>query len=342
MPFPNEIGLSVVVPLHNEAASVEQLIGEIAQAFDHSLLADRTCELILVDDGSTDDTHARCREIAKTKAFPINVISLRRNHGQTAAMQIGFEQARGKLIASLDGDLQNDPSDIPRMVQRLEQDDLDLLCGRRKNRQDHLLSRKLPSWIANRLIRLVTGIQISDYGCSLKVYRGDLIREIHLVGEMHRFIPAWFSKLTSPSRIAEMDVHHRARQHGATHYGISRTLRVMLDLMSVIFFIRYKDRPGHFFGTIGLGMIATGAAMLTLVMVAKFGLGQNIGDRPMLMIGAFAFFSGIQMLSIGIVAELLARVYLQTPQSARPLVRRSFSNTLIEPSNETHRLERAA
>lgn len=342
MPLSKQIDLSVVIPVHNETASVDQLISEVAEAFADPFLADRQCELILVDDGSTDDTSDRCHAKIAQLSFPASVISLRRNHGQTAAMQIGFEHARGQLIASLDGDLQNDPADIPRMVEHLERHDLDLLCGRRKNRQDHLLSRKLPSWIANRLIGRVTGIRISDYGCSLKVYRGELIRQIHLVGEMHRFIPAWLSKLTSPQRISEIDVNHRARKHGATHYGISRTLRVMLDLMSVIFFIRFKNRPGHFFGSIGIAMMAVGTTMLALVMGAKFGLGQDIGDRPMLMIGAFAFFSGIQMVSIGIVAELVARIYLQTPQAIRPLVLRATTNEPAIHSIETTRFGKAA
>ena len=337
MTLPKPSSISVVVPVHDEQESIATLVQSIAAAFADPRCIHRERELILVDDGSTDATFARARAAASELPFEVKVISLRRNHGQTAAMQIGFQQAGGDLVVSLDGDLQNDPADIPMMVEHLEQNDLDLLCGRRSDRQDALLSRKVPSWIANRLIGRVTGIRISDYGCSLKVYRGDLIRQLHLTGEMHRFIPAWLSTITPTWRIGEVDVRHHPRKFGRTHYGLSRTLRVFLDLMAVVFFIRFRNRPGHFFGSIGLAMMAVGMAMLSIVLIAKFGIGEDIGDRPMLMIGAFAFFTGIHMVSVGILAELITRIYSQTPQAVQPSVAKEYGNQSDQADSVTLR-----
>jgi glycosyltransferase involved in cell wall biosynthesis len=328
----SNIYVSVVVPIHNESQSVATLIERICSAFQSPTLESKTCELILVDDGSTDNTFQRAQEAAAQFFHSIRIISFRRNHGQTAAMQAGFEAATGEILVSLDGDLQNDPADIPRMVEYFEKHDLDLLCGRRRNRQDPFLSRKLPSWIANKIIGFFTGISISDYGCSLKAYRASILHQVELIGEMHRFVPAWISKITSPNRIGEIDVNHFPRTHGKTHYGISRTVRVMLDLMSVIFYTRIRNRPGHFFGTIGLAMIACGFMMLAIVSVDKFVGGQDVGSRPLLIIGALAFFSGIQMVSTGIVAELLSRIYIQTPKASQPSVLREYCNQVDDPS----------
>jgi len=319
--------VSVVVPLHNECESVCELIGQILRAFDSESLREKRCELILVDDGSSDCTFSVVMQTASAETrHDIRAISLRRNFGQTAAMQVGFEASLGRVIVSLDGDLQNDPADIPRMVQVLETADVDIVCGRRVNRQDKFWSRRLPSWIANRLIGWATGIKVSDYGCSLKAYRADVLHQIRLVGEMHRFIPAWFAKVTSPSRIREIDVSHYPRVHGKTHYGISRTFRVLMDLLSVVFFARYKNRPGHFFGMIGMVMFAFGTVMLMATSFDKYVLGNQIGGRPILLIGAFSFFSGIQVVCLGIVTEMLTRIYGQTPGSIRPSILHEFSN----------------
>jgi len=309
--------LSVVVPVYNEQDSIGVLLESINRALttEHfhgdgdilSMHRPKHCEIIVVDDGSSDATVANALAIAATLQIPTRVIALRRNFGQTAAMQAGIDAADGELIATLDGDLQNDPADIPRMVDHLIRHDLDLLVGRRQKRKDAVLLRKIPSWIANRLIGRVTGVNLRDYGCSLKIYRGSVIRQVQLMGEMHRFIPAWVASVTRPSRIGEIPVAHHARQFGESKYGISRTVRVLLDLLSVLFFMKFRARPGHFFGTVGLSVGAVGLVMLGIVFVSKFGFGQDIGTRPMLLMGAFAMLSSIQFICFGVMAEMLSR-----------------------------------
>jgi glycosyltransferase involved in cell wall biosynthesis len=221
-------------------------------------------------------------------------------------MQTGIEAARGEIIATLDGDLQNDPADIPRMVEELLERDLDLLAGWRKRRQDNLL-RKIPSRIANRLIAKVTNVRISDYGCSLKVYRSEVIKDVLLYGEMHRFIPVWVANVTAPSRIGETVVHHRARQFGASKYGLSRTFRVILDLLAAFFFLRYRARPGHFFGSIGLALGGVGGLIMGWLLLVKFAFGEDIGNRPLLFTGILLLVAAVQFLTTGVLAEMLSR-----------------------------------
>ena len=301
--------LSVVIPLFNEIDSVEPLLRSLAAALASPPATGWRCEVILVDDGSTDGTAGRAAEIAGRLAIATRVLVLGRNFGQTAAMQAGIEAASGRLIATLDGDLQNDPADIPRLVSRLESEGLDLVVGRRRRRQDGLWLRLIPSWVANRLIGWVTGVRIHDYGCSLKVYRGVVVRQVRLMGEMHRFIPAWVALVTHPSRIGEADVRHHARRHGTSKYGISRTFRVVLDLIAVLFFMKYRMRPGHFFGSLGLLVGAVGTLMLATVLGAKWIGGQDIGTRPMLLLGGFAMLSSLQLVCFGVMAEMLSRVH---------------------------------
>jgi glycosyltransferase involved in cell wall biosynthesis len=271
-------------------------------------------ELICVDDGSRDDTGERLREGATRHGDHVRIIRLRRNFGQTAAMQAGFDAARGELIATLDGDLQNDPADIPRMVIELIDRDLDLLQGWRRKRQDGLVLRKIPSRIANRLIARVTGVRLHDYGCSLKVYRADVIKRVRLFGEMHRFIPVWVAGVTDPRRIGETEVHHEARQFGRSKYGISRTFRVLLDLLAAFFFLRYRARPGHFFGSIGILFGMVGSAVMGYLGVAKFALGEDIGQRPLLFIGILLLVASIQFLTTGVLAELLSRTFFESAE----------------------------
>lgn len=268
-------------------------------------------ELICVDDGSPDDTGARLVVAAADYGPHVRIIRFARNHGQTTAMQAGIDAARGDLIATLDGDLQNDPADLPRMVDELLARDLDLLTGFRVNRQDAWFSRKLPSRIANRLIGRVTGVRIRDYGCSLKVYRADVIKRVRLYGEMHRFIPVWAAMVTSPARVGETPVTHSARRHGHSKYGISRAFRVVLDLLTVFFFLRYRARPGHFFGSIGLVMGVLGGVAMTWLLVVKFLLGQNIGSRPLLLVAILLLVFSIQFLTTGVLAEMLSRIFYQ-------------------------------
>jgi glycosyltransferase involved in cell wall biosynthesis len=292
--------------MYQEIDNVEPMVTRVGQG-----LADYRgdWELICVDDGSRDGTGERLRAQADRVGGHLRVIRLRRNFGQTAAMQAGFDAARGELIATLDGDLQNDPADIPRMIDELLARDLDLLQGWRRRRQDGLVMRKIPSRIANRLIGKVTGVRLHDYGCSLKVYRAEVIQEVTLLGEMHRFIPVWVAGVTAPERIGETEVGHRARQFGVSKYGLSRTFRVLLDLLAAFFFLRFGSRPGHFFGMIGIVFGLVGTLMMTHLLVVKFVLDQNIGHRPMLFISILLIVASIQFLTTGVLAELLTRTF---------------------------------
>jgi glycosyltransferase involved in cell wall biosynthesis len=264
--------------------------------------------LIVVDDGSTDGTGTALDRRARQVGPHVRVLHLARNFRQTAAMQAGIDAARGDVIATLDGDLQNDPIDIPRMVSRLLCEDLDLVAGWRQQRQDGLLLRRLPSRMANRLIRTVSGLQFQDLGCGLKVFRASVLRQIRLYGEMHRFIPAWLATVTSPSRMAEEPVRHHARRAGQSKYGLSRSFRVLIDLLAMHFFLRFGTRPGHFFGGIGLTVSAVGTLILAYLAILR-AMGQSVGTRPLLFLGFFLVMAGLQLLTTGIVAELLMRVY---------------------------------
>jgi len=308
--------LSLVVPLYNEEESVGPLIARVNEA-----LADYPApwELILVDDGSSDATVARTRELLGEGNAYVHLIELQRNFGQTAAMQAGIDHARGEVIVTMDGDLQNDPIDIPRMVSRLLREDLDLLSGWRRNRQDNLVMRKIPSRLANRLIGHITGVELHDYGCSLKVYRAAVIKNIRLYGEMHRFIPAWVATNTSPARIKEEVVTHHARQYGESKYGISRAYRVLLDLLFVYFFMRFRARPGHFFGRIGLVMGGLGGVILLYLGSLKLFLGEDIGNRPLLLLGVLLVVVSIQFFTTGIMSEMITRTYYESSDT-RPYI----------------------
>jgi glycosyltransferase involved in cell wall biosynthesis len=316
--------LSLVVPVFNEEESVGPLVDRICAAMTGYAGG---WELILVDDGSTDATLANARKHVRRDDLALRIVELQRNFGQTAAMQAGIDTAVGRLIATMDGDLQNDPKDIPAMVAELERRELDLLVGWRKNRQDGLLLRKIPSWCANYLIGRTTGVKLHDYGCSLKIYRASIIKQVKLMGEMHRFIPAWVAGVVPSSRIGEMVVTHHAREHGQSKYGISRTFRVILDLLSVMFFMRYKARPGHFFGSLGLGLGAISAVVLIYLFFDKFVMGNDIGTRPMLMVGIVLLLSSVQLITTGILAEMIARTYYRDDASPNYIVRQIFDGS---------------
>lgn len=318
------LALSLVVPVFNEEESVGPLIDSICAAMTGY---PGRWELILVDDGSTDATLANARKHVGRDELALKIVELQRNFGQTAAMQAGIDTAVGRLIATMDGDLQNDPKDIPAMVVELERRELDLLVGWRKNRQDGLLLRKIPSWCANYLIGRTTGVKLHDYGCSLKIYRASVIKQVKLMGEMHRFIPAWVAGVVPSSRIGEMVVTHHAREHGQSKYGISRTFRVILDLLSVMFFMRYKARPGHFFGSLGLGLGAISALVLIYLFFDKFIMGNDIGSRPMLMVGVVLLLSSVQLITTGILAEMIARTYYRDDASPNYIVRQIFDGS---------------
>lgn len=301
--------LSIVVPMYNEAENVEPLVERVQAS-----LAGYPCpwELILVDDGSSDATPAELRRCAAKSGSHVRIVELSRNFKQTAATQAGIDASRGDVIVTMDGDLQNDPVDIPRMVGRLLREDLDLVAGWRKDRKDGFLLRKLPSLIANRLIARMTGVYLRDYGCSLKVFRASALKSLRLYGEMHRFIPAWLATVTTPRRIAQEVVTHHPRIFGESKYGISRTLRVVLDLIFVYFFMRFRSRPGHFFGGIGLILGAAGGLILSYLATVKYVLHESIGTRPLLFLGFFLVIAAVQMISSGVLAEVLARVLFES------------------------------
>jgi glycosyltransferase involved in cell wall biosynthesis len=312
--------LSVVIPIRNEAPGLEELHREIVEALESW---GRSFEMIIVDDGSTDESFAI---LSRVQAMDprVRVIRFRRNFGQTAAFAAGFAHARGRLIVTSDGDLQNDPRDIPRMVVALESG-YDIVCGWRKDRRDAFLSRRVPSMLANRLISWATGVRLHDYGCSLKVFRAEVVKPLKLYGEMHRFLPAIASE--QGVVIHEMVVNHRPRRHGSSKYGISRTVRVVLDLLTVKFLLSYSTRPLQIFGPPGLVMGLLGAVLTVYVAYGKmfggptFMGGPAIGNRPMLFFGGLLFLSGLQLVTLGLLAELIARTYHESQDKPTYVIR---------------------
>jgi glycosyltransferase involved in cell wall biosynthesis len=303
--------LSIVVPLFNEEESLPLLVEKLLAALRP---LGRRFELVLVDDGSADDTAAVLRELAATTPELVAVL-LRRNYGQTPAMSAGFDASRGRVIITLDGDLQNDPADIPMLLEQLEQG-YDLVSGWRHQRQDNAMSRLLPSKIANRLIARVTGVRLHDYGCSLKAYRRELVEDMNLYGELHRFLPAL--AFIEGARISEVKVNHNARRFGQSKYGIDRTFRVLMDLLTVWFMKRFLTRPMYVFGFGGLSAIAIGMALSLLLLVQKLG-GAEIGNRPLLLVAVLALISGVQLFCFGLLAELQMRTYHES--QGRPIYR---------------------
>ena len=295
--------LSVVIPTYNEAENVEELHRQVASALES---LGRPYELLLVDDGSTDGTGEKARAVA-AKDARVRVLTLRRNFGQTAAFSAGFDHARGAIVITSDGDLQNDPADIPALVRKLDEGSgYDIVCGWRKDRKDPL-SKRIPSFFANRLIAWATGVELHDYGCSLKALRAEVVKGIRLYGEMHRFIPAVASSMGV--RVAEIVVHHRPRTRGVSKYGIGRTTRVLLDLFTVKFFLSYGTRPAHLFGLFGLLSGGVGLVILGYLSYLRLFADQAIGGRPLLFFGGIAFLTGILLVNFGLVAELLVRTY---------------------------------
>jgi len=306
------LDVSVVVPIYNEYDSLPALVEAIAQAL-RAIPYDY--EIICVDDGSQDGSAELLRQLAAQR-LDLMAILLRRNYGQTAATAAGFDHARGRVIVTLDGDLQNDPADIPRIVVKLAEG-YDLVSGWRQHRQDHRLTRLLPSKIANWLIGRVTGVTLHDYGCALKAYRTELVRDMNLYGELHRFLPAL--AYIEGARIAELPVNHHARQFGQSKYGLGRTFRVVMDLLTVYFMKKFLTRPMHIFGSFGLSAIVAGVLIATYLALVKFMGQQDIGDRPLLFLAIVLFLSGIQLFSFGLLAEVLMRTYHESQR--RPIYR---------------------
>lgn len=295
--------VSIVVPIYNEVENLPDLVERIAQAMAGQALS---FELLAVDDGSTDGSRACLRELADARPW-LRAIFLVRNYGQSSALQAGFDRVRGRYVVTLDADLQNEPGDIPLLLERLETDpEVDMVSGWRQHRQDAELSRKLPSRIANRLISRATGVRLHDYGCGLKAYRRPIIDRIRLYGELHRFIPSLARD--AGARIAEVPVHHHARTRGVSKYGIDRTFRVILDLVLVVFFLRYRQRPLHAFGGVGLWLAVPGTLILLWLLLEKL-MGEDIGGRPLLLVGVMLVLMGAQLIAAGLIGELLMRIY---------------------------------
>ena len=297
--------ISIIVPIYNEIENVPLLAGSILGTMDNY---DATYEVIFIDDGSKDGTDKVCKEVCE-KYDNFMTIRFRKNFGQTAAMAAGFDYARGDIIIAMDGDLQNDPKDIPKLVEKLEEG-YDVVNGWRKDRQDSYLDRKLPSMIANWIIGQVTGVRLHDYGCSLKAYRAETMKMVHLYGEMHRFIPALVS--IEGAEITEMPVNHHARKYGQSKYNIMRTFKVVLDLMTVTFLKKFITRPLHMFGRAGFVAFFLGFLTCAYLTYEKIFLGHSIGDRPLLLLGILLILTGIQLISSGIIAELQIRTYYET------------------------------
>lgn len=306
--------VSIVIPVLNEEGNLPALYEELTEVLEHY---GKRYELIFVDDGSTDASFALLSSIHHRDPS-LRVIRFRKNFGQTAALAAGFAEAQAPVIVTLDADLQNDPRDIPLMLERLDAG-FDMVCGWRKDRKDPFLSRRLPSQIANWLISVTTGVNLHDYGCTLKAFRSEVVKNLHLYGEMHRFIPAVASGMGVS--IDEVVVGHRPRREGQSKYGISRTLRVILDLMTVKFLLNYSSRPLQIFGTVGVLMGAAGFLMGLYLTWVKFGLGEPIGGRPLLLLASLLMLVGIQLVSLGLLGELLARLYHENRTSPPYAVR---------------------
>jgi glycosyltransferase involved in cell wall biosynthesis len=314
--------LSVVVPLKDERDNVGPLIDRVRDALRDS----SPWELVLVDDGSTDDTFARLEAAAATESR-IKVVRLRRNFGQSAAMQAGLDAAAGDIIVTMDGDLQNDPADIPAMLAKLNEG-YDAILGQRQNRQDKLLLRKVPSLAANWLIRKVLGVPFKDFGCTLRVLRREVVDGLELYGEMHRFITALV--MQQGARVTQVPVRHHPRTAGKSKYNLTRTVRVLLDLMTVKFLGTYQTRPMHVFGSLGLGCLGLGFLSVIASIVMKYTAGPGMTENPLFLFGAVAGLTGVQFLSLGLMGEVLARVYFES-QGKRPYVVRERRN--LDDSN---------
>lgn len=307
--------LSLVIPVFNEEENLRPLTSEIKDALDPLEI---DYEIVFIDDGSSDGSFKLIQALHEEDSR-VAAIRFRRNHGQTAAFAAGFDHAQGKYIVTLDADRQNDPADIPKLLARIEEGDCDVVNGWRENRQDALLMRKVPSRIANKLIATTSGVHLRDRGCSMRMFRAEVVRDLHLYGEMHRFIPEMCS--FAGFTLCEVSVNHRPRVAGQSKYGISRTFRVIVDLFTVLFLRKYSDRPMHLFGNIGFPLGAVGFLILFLLGMSKIWAGiiggwpgfhdYQIGERPLLLMGVLLVILGAQFIAMGLLAELIVRTYYE-------------------------------
>lgn len=307
--------LSVVVTVFNEEENVSPLLARL-----HAALHGIDYEIIYVDDGSRDGTLPALQAARHPR---LKVVEFRKNFGQSLALMAGIDTAKGQYIATMDGDLQNDPADIPAMLELAHKESWDMVAGNRANRQDKVLLRKIPSAIANLLIRNLSGVHLKDYGCALKVFRADLAKELGLYGELHRFIPVLAS--LEGAKITQVDVQHHARTAGRSKYGINRTFKVVSDLLLMLFFKKYMQKPMHLFGNIGVLLFALGAIINIYLGVLKL-LGQDIWGKPLLILGLMLVIGGIQFITIGIVVEIQMRTYFESQQKKPYRIRKIHQN----------------
>ncbi len=296
------VDISVVIPVFNEEENVELLYNQLKEVLDRK---DYSYEIIWVDDGSSDKTYAVIKGIA-TKDSTVLGIRLRRNFGQTAALSAGFDHARGKVIIPMDGDLQNDPADIPRLIEQIE-NGYDVVSGWRKRRYESFLTRRVPSMLANSLISIVTGVKLHDYGCTLKAYKCEIIKDIRFYGEMHRFIPAYAAWIGA--NVTELVVSHRRREFGKSKYGLFRVGKVILDLLTVKFFGSFSTKPIHLFGGIGFGLFFLGIISGMTIVIRKILFGDYIIQSPLLLLTVMLFILSVQFILIGLLAEIIIRTY---------------------------------
>ncbi|HVZ55662.1 MAG TPA: glycosyltransferase family 2 protein [Chitinophagaceae bacterium] len=319
--------LSVVIPVMSEEENIRPLVGSVRNA-----LAGLDYEIVFVDDGSADQT---VREILQHADARTLLVQLRKNYGQSTAMTAGIDYSNGQYVALLDGDLQNDPADIPPMLELLKKEDWDVVAGNRKNRRDGFLLRKIPSRIANALIRRLTGVYIKDYGCTLKIFKREIASELELYGELHRFIPV-LAKLQG-ARITQVDVRHHPRQFGKSKYGLNRTFKVMADLILMVFFRKYLQKPMHLFGTIGFISFGLGVLINLYLLVLKL-MGHDIWGKPLLILGLILLLGGIQLITIGILAEINIRTYFESQNKKTYTVRKVYrASQEIQPALEAQR-----
>ncbi|HLR38214.1 MAG TPA: glycosyltransferase family 2 protein [Chitinophagaceae bacterium] len=304
--------LSIVITLYNEEDNIKPLLARVKES-----VVDCDYELVLVDDGSSDKTIPLVKKYAYEQ---VKLVELNKNYGQTTAMSAGIREAKGKYIVTLDGDLQNDPKDIPMLLEKAEKEDWDVVAGRRANRQDIQL-KKIPSRIANGLIRAMTDVRLHDYGCTLKLFRQDIAKGLGLYGEMHRFIPVLAAM--QGARMTEVDVQHHARIHGESKYGIGRTFKVISDLLFIVFFQKYFQRPMHLFGPPGILFFFIGLIINIYLLIVKLG-GADIGDRPLLILGLICLLGGLQIILFGFLAEVLMRIYYESQAKINYKIKRIF------------------
>ena len=319
--------ISIVIPIRDESPNIPELYRELTATLErwgHSY------EMLMIDDGSTDDSFDQLARLQE-RDDRLRIIRFRRNFGQTAAFAAGFAYARGRLIVTSDGDLQNDPTDIPMMVAKVA-GGYDIVCGWRKHRHDNWLMRRLPSLMANRLISAATGVRLHDYGCSLKVFRAEVVKPLRLYGEMHRFLPAIASEMGVT--IAEVVVNHRARRHGRSKYGLDRTVRVILDLLTVKFLLSYSTRPLQIFGLVGILMALLGLGISGWLAYLRLFAYESIANRPLLLFGILLVFTGVQLVTLGLLAEIQARTYHESQNKPTYAIREIRETRVeLEPSS---------